>query len=131
MKNHVYVMRSGSLVKVGVTSQPESRIKNVRHETKFNNLEYTFISLKVNNAFTFETLAHIELEQYHQFGEWFNCSAELAAETVCHVIGDSLSIENTTIAPSYVSTLELNPPDVSWLSSFDDIVKRGKYLACS
>jgi hypothetical protein len=82
-RHTVYVIASeGGPVKVGVSGRDgEARLEDIRRMSPLP-LHVAFQSRKLFNAYEVEHVAHRELERYRSHGEWFNVSAEIAAQAV-------------------------------------------------
>lgn len=77
-KDFVYVIEfEESLVKVGRSTNPDTRIKNVSSASGRKHLR-TWVSPAVMDAGQLETSCHLALGEFRGHGEWFNCSYDFA-----------------------------------------------------
>ena len=65
----VYVMKSGDAYKVGVSVEPETRLRHLKIGNPY--LELVYQSQKLSNGYAVETLIHKNLNSYKISNEWF------------------------------------------------------------
>lgn len=69
MKSHVYIMRCGSYYKIGVSKDPERRVREL--DKRPYNIELIFTSSATEYAYKIERCLQEWLEEYKVGGEWY------------------------------------------------------------
>lgn len=82
----VYVMKSGGAYKVGVSVEPETRLRHLKIGNPYLKLVYQ--SRELSNGYAVETLIHKKLNSYKISNEWFagidgNKIIRIVNEIVC------------------------------------------------
>lgn len=87
MQKSVYVMKSGSLFKIGVAANPEARLISLR--TGSPKIELVYKSKMVSNAYSVEGKLHQIFKAFCIGGEWFAVPSESELiESVCTVVNE-------------------------------------------
>jgi len=74
---HVYCIEAPHGIKVGVSVNPQERIRNLETQGGFA-VSRTWISEPARNAFSVERATHSLLAESRSVGEWFSCPFEVA-----------------------------------------------------
>lgn len=84
----IYVVkREDGLVKIGVSRDPENRIRTLEMQGGFTSVAQ-YSSLPYLNAFQIESAIHDQLKEFRAKGEWFAISYEVAIECVVRLCVD-------------------------------------------
>ena len=79
---YLYVIECDRFVKVGISANPEKRVKGMATDNpfelrlRFRRRVYSFLAGEA------EFNAHQQLAQYHHANEWFTCPSALAHEAI-------------------------------------------------
>lgn len=69
-KSHVYIMRCGSYYKIGVSKDPERRVREL--DKRPYRVELVFVSSAAEYAYKIERCLQEWLEEYKVGGEWYD-----------------------------------------------------------
>ena len=83
----VYVMKSGDAYKVGVSVEPETRLRHLKIGNPYLKLVYQ--SQELSNGYAVETLIHKNLNSYKISNEWFAGIDENKIICIVNEIGSS------------------------------------------
>jgi hypothetical protein len=82
----VYVFRDGhGMVKIGISKNPEKRAKDLNNAGSSGVMEILFTE-HVGDARFVEAAAHVALNKYHHYGEWYRVDADIAVGAVKEAI---------------------------------------------
>lgn len=82
----VYVMKSGDAYKVGVSVEPETRLRHLKIGNPYLKLVYQ--SQKLSNGYAVETLIHKNLNSYKISNEWF---AGISENEIIRIVNEIVS----------------------------------------
>lgn len=89
-KSHLYIMRCGSYYKIGVSKDPERRVKEL--DKRPYRVELVFVSSAAEYAYKIERCLQEWLEEYKVGGEWYYFPHGMV-ETICNEITYEISNE--------------------------------------
>lgn len=87
----VYVMKSGDAYKVGVSVEPETRLRHLKIGNPY--LELVYQSQKLSNGYAVETLIHKNLNSYKISNEWF---AGISENEIIRIVNEIVSSKGKT-----------------------------------
>lgn len=82
----VYVMKSGDAYKVGVSVEPETRLRHLKIVNPY--LELVYQSQKLSNGYAVEALIHKNLNSYKISNEWF---AGISENEIIRIVNEIVS----------------------------------------
>ena len=106
MTSHIYVIRSGELIKIGISDSPKRRLRALCGVSPIPLvLDYTAaVSGDAWHARTLEKCVHQKLKPYKNHGEWFNRPGFLAINAIKTVASSlKLTLTEPKIPAHYLS----------------------------
>lgn len=100
----VYVMKSGDTYKVGVSVNPETRLKHLKIGNPYLRLIYQ--SRELSNGYTIESLIHKKLNSYKISNEWFEGIGE---NEIIRIVNETVSSKGKTDNKSTDKSASTNP----------------------
>lgn len=87
----VYLIQCEDYVKVGVSSNPEGRLRSMQTGNPFN--MFLVNKWETTSDFRIESITHRELAEYRVHGEWFKCSPLVASNKIGNALYGSILLE--------------------------------------
>lgn len=105
----VYIIASEDLVKIGVSENPEARVRAMQISNA-QALRVKFAhKAERKAAFAIERAAHTALAHCSTSGEWFRCEVDVARMVVEGIISGMVAAQNSAQSKSSMAHLDLNP----------------------
>ena len=108
----IYVMKSGDAYKIGVSIEPESRLKNLKIGNPYLKLVYQ--SQNLSNGYAVEALIHKKISSHKISNEWF---AGIDENEIVRIVDEIVSSEGKTENKNIDKNSSANPTIIYFVSN--------------
>lgn len=100
----IYVMKSGDAYKIGVSIEPETRLKNLKIGNPYLKLVYQ--SQELSNGYAVEALIHKKISSHKISNEWFT---GIGKNEIVHIVDEIVSSKGNTKNKNIDKNANVNP----------------------
>lgn len=108
----IYVMKSGDAYKIGVSIEPEARLKNLKIGNPYLKLVYQ--SQNLSNGYAVEALIHKKISSHKISNEWF---AGIDENEIVRIVDEIVSSEGKTENKNIDKNSSANPTIIYFVSN--------------